>query len=81
MVTYGVLQDALEQHGEFFGWPVAIAFGQLKHGVLHNIESGMLVTNGVLSLFIGASFGLGEEFGKLLWRRQFFGSGMVGAAY
>jgi hypothetical protein len=39
----------------------------------------MLVADGVLRLFIGASFGLDEEFRKLMWCGQFGGSQMVGA--
>ncbi len=66
-----VLQDALEQHGEFFRRMLAVALGELHHGVLHDIQRRMLVAYGELRLFVGATFHLGEEFGKLLWRGQF----------
>jgi len=39
----------------------------------------MFVAYGKLSLFVGASFDLGKEFGKLLWRGQFSSSRMIGA--
>ena len=71
MVADGVLQDALEQHGEFFCRMIAITLGEFHHGILHDIQRHMLVAYCELRLFVGAPFHLGEEFGKLLWRGQF----------
>ena len=61
MVSDGVLQDTLEQHREFFNGLVGIFFRKLRHGVLHDIQRRMLVTNGKKRLFVGASLDFGKK--------------------
>ena len=50
---------------------IAVTLGKLHHCVLNDVQGSMLVAYGKLSLFVGATFDLGEEFGKLLWCGQF----------
>ncbi len=65
VVANGVLQDALEQQGEFRGRFVAVALRQLDHGFLHNIQRRLLVAHRVGRMFVGAALHAGEKVGKL----------------
>jgi len=62
----------MEQRPPFLLAALGVASDQLQHGILHDVQRGMLVAYGKLRLFIGASLGLGEEIGKLLRRGQFW---------
>ena len=55
-VTNRVLEDALEQHGEFFRRPVAVFFGQFQHAVLNDVEGGLFFVNSKHGLLEGATF-------------------------
>ncbi|GAB5606301.1 hypothetical protein TK5_23810 [Sideroxyarcus sp. TK5] len=59
------MQDALEQHREFRSGLVAIALGELDHGILHDIQRRMIVAHGICGLLEGATFDAGKEIGKL----------------
>jgi len=66
MVADGVLQDALEQHGQFIGRFRSVFVDKLKHGVLHYIQRHVLVPYRKQRLFVGAALGLGEKSGKFV---------------
>ncbi len=66
MIPDGVLQDALKQHRPFFGRLVCIALGQSHHGVLHDIERGVFVLNGIVRLLECAAFYLGQKCRELV---------------
>lgn len=74
VIAYGILQDAVEQQGQFFRWLVAIFLCQLDHRILHDIEGCMAVLHRKHRVFVCATlnsakkivqFGLGCQFSLL----------------
>jgi hypothetical protein len=61
VVADAVLQDALEEHGEFVGAAVAIFLGELHHRILDDVERTFVVANGVSRLPEGATLDGGEK--------------------
>jgi len=59
IVQYGVLQDAVEQHRKLLYRLVSIAFRELEHGILHDIQCGMLVAYGEACMFVRTAFDAG----------------------
>jgi hypothetical protein len=59
-----VRQNALEQQRQLGGGPVDVLFGQPDHRVLHDVEGGIFVPNGVQRPFEGALFDALEEVGE-----------------
>ena len=72
MVANGVLEDALEQQGEFLGWRAAVFLRQLQHRFLHDVERNVLVAHREHRLLVGAPFHLSEEVRQFLAGSQLF---------
>jgi hypothetical protein len=64
MVPNGVLEDALEQQGQFFGWPMAVLVRKLEHGILNDIQCHILVPDGEQRLLEGPALDAGQKVGK-----------------
>lgn len=62
MITYGILQDTLEQHWQFFSRLAAIFFSQFKHRVLDDIQGGVIVVHGEYRMFECAALDIAEKF-------------------
>jgi hypothetical protein len=50
---YAILQDASEQEWQFCNRPISVFFSQFDHGILNNIQSSIIVANGVDRLLKG----------------------------
>ena len=61
MIEDGVLQDAVEQQRKFFHRLVAIPFRQFKHGILNDIQSGVLISYGKSGMLEGSAFDTCQE--------------------
>ena len=61
MITNGILQNALEQHWQFLGRFVAIFFRQLEHGVLNDVQCGVIVSHGKYRMFECAALNAAEK--------------------
>jgi hypothetical protein len=64
------LQDALEQHRQFFCRPVAVLLGQAHHGILDQVQGSFFVTHGEQGLFEGPAFDAGEKIRQFAWCSQ-----------
>lgn len=60
-VADGVLQNALKQRRQLRYRSVAVALGQLEHGVLHDIQGIFLVMHGKPGRFIGPALDISEK--------------------
>ncbi len=65
-VVDGVLQDALEQRRQLGGAFVAVLLGQLDHGVLDNVQRGVVVADRKYGLLEGAALDAGKKIGQFL---------------
>ena len=61
MVAYGILQDALEQHWQFFCRLAAIFFSQLEHRVLNDVQGSVIVAHGKYRVFKCAALNVAEK--------------------
>jgi hypothetical protein len=69
--VYGVLQNALEQHRKL-GYRIGrVLFGQLQHGILNDIQSGIFVLDRKHRLFERPTLHLGEKRRNFLVGGQF----------
>ena len=75
MVVDRVLQDALKQHRQLGGRLVGVFFRQFQHGVLHDVERGVLVARREHRLLERASLDVREKSRNFLWSGQFGRSG------
>ena len=70
-----VLQNTLKQGGQLFGGPVPIAFRQLHHGVLNDIQGIFFVMHGKPGRFIGPALDIGKKSIQFAWGGQAIRSG------
>jgi hypothetical protein len=71
VITNGILQNALKQHRQLFDRSRAIFLRQPHHGVLHDIQCGMIVMHGKGRLFERAPFNLDQKIRKFAFSGQF----------
>jgi hypothetical protein len=69
VVADAVLEDALEEKGQFLRRARGVFLGKLEHRVLDDVERRLFVLDREHALLEGAPFGRGEKVG------QFFSSG------
>ena len=70
MVEDRVLQNAREQHRQLVGGLLRIAFGELHHRVLHDVQRGIVIARGVGGVLECTTLDRGEKYVDFLGLSQ-----------